>query len=96
MRGEGVLTEDGPGYAQWPANAQLLCGREEFNGGDYCGGDRYIETMSRQMSQTGTAKEWLAAAMNHHMTFVVRQIMRDFPTAVEARGVVESDAREES
>lgn len=24
MRGEGVLNEGGPGYAQWPANAQLL------------------------------------------------------------------------
>ena len=46
MRGEGVLNEDGPGYAQWPANAQLLCGREEFSGSAYPYGDRYIETMS--------------------------------------------------
>jgi Beta protein len=88
MRGEGVLNEDGPGYAQWPANAQLLCGREEFSGSAYCTGDRYIETMSEQTSQTGTAKDWLAAGINHHVTFVVRQIMREFPTAVEARGVV--------
>ncbi len=92
MRGEGVLNEDGPGYAQWPANAQLLCVREEFSGGDYCAGDRYIEIMSEQTSQTGTAKDWLAAGINHHMTFVVQQIMREFPIAVEARGVVGAGA----
>src|SRR6266446_6176580 len=92
MRGEGVLNEDGPGYAQWPANAQLLCVREEFSGGDYCAGDRYIEIMSEQTSLTGTAKDWLAAGINHHMTFVVQQIMREFPIAVEARGVVGAGA----
>lgn len=88
MRGEGVLNKDGPGYAQWPANAQLLCLREEFNGGSYSPGDRYIESMSGQTLQTGTAKDWLAAGINHHITFVARQITREFPREVEARGVV--------
>ena len=40
------------------------------------------------MKLSRTAKDWLAAGINHHVTFVVRQIMREFPTAVEARGVV--------
>lgn len=88
MRGEGVLNKDGPGYAQWPANAQLLCLREEFSGGGYSEGDQYIESMSGQTSQTGTAKDWLAAGINHHITFVVRQILRELPREVEARGVV--------
>ena len=88
MRGEGVLNKDGPGYAQWPANAQLLCLREEFSGAGYSAGDRYIDSMSGQTSQTGTAKDWLAAGINHHITFVVKQIAREFPSEVEARGVV--------
>ena len=88
MRGEGVLNKDGPGYAQWPANAQLLRLRHEFKGNDYSAGDRYIENMSDQTLQTGTAKDWLAAGINHHMTFVVRQIMREFPREIETHGVV--------
>lgn len=87
MRGEGVLNEDGPGYAQWPANAQLLCSRDEFSGPNFSAGDRYIENMSGQTAHTGTAKDWLAAGINHHITFVVRQITREFPSAREAQGV---------
>jgi hypothetical protein len=84
MRGEGVQNEDGPGYAQWPAWAQLLCEREEFCGPEFSYGDGYIYTMSRQLTRTGTAKAWLTAAFNHHLTFVVRQIRNTFAGADNA------------
>ncbi len=74
MRGEGVRNPGGPGYAQWPANAQLLCGRPEFCGPDYSSGDRYIYEMAQQLAETGNAATWLQAGLNHHLTFVVRQI----------------------
>ena len=31
-KGEGILNEDGPGRAQWNANAILLIERDEFYG----------------------------------------------------------------
>ena len=74
MRGEGVFNDDSPGFAQWPANAQLLCGRSEFCGADFSYGDEYIEQMSLQTEKTGSAETWLRAGINHHLTFVVRQI----------------------
>jgi Beta protein len=75
MRGEGVLNEDGPGYAQWPANAQLLCERPEFCGPSYCWGDTFMKDMSAQLARTGSAKEWLAAGINHHITMVVNHLV---------------------
>ncbi len=80
MRGEGVFNDDGPGFAQWPANAQLLCCRPEFCGADFSYGDTYIERMSRQTMSTGSAETWLRAGVNHHMTFVVRQLTNLFET----------------
>ena len=76
MRGEGVFTDDGPGYAQWPANAQLLSAREEFCGPGFSEGDRYIETMGAQMAKTGNAETWLRAGLNHHLVFTARQIAK--------------------
>jgi hypothetical protein len=81
IRGEGVLNEDGPGYAQWPAWAQLLCERAGFCGPQFSFGDGYIHAMSQQMTKTGTAKDWLAAGFNHHLTFVAQQIQDPFGTA---------------
>ncbi len=55
MRGEGVLNKNGPGYAGYSANAQLLCERKEFCGADFSAGDEYIATMSQQTTDTGNA-----------------------------------------
>jgi hypothetical protein len=87
MRGEGVLNEDGPGYAQWPANALLLCERTEFEGAEYSWGDKYIADMGRQIVKTGSAKEWLAAGINHHVTLVAKQLLDVRVRAVSASAI---------
>jgi hypothetical protein len=74
MRGEGVYHDGSPGYAQWPANAQLLCARPEFCGPAYSYGDHYIDEKSRNPASTGGAETWLREGINHHLTFAVRQI----------------------
>lgn len=74
MRGEGVRTPTGSGFAQWPANAQLLCERDEFCGADFSYGDAYISEIADQVEHTGNPETWLRAGVNHHLTFVVRQI----------------------
>lgn len=74
MRGEGILNDDGPGAAQWPANAMLLCERPEFCGADFSAGDSYIASRAQMGASTGNPSTWLAASVNHHMTFVVRQM----------------------
>ncbi len=83
-RGEGLRNKNGPGYAQYPASAQLLCGQKEFCGPDFSYGDDYIFKMGSHQSLTpGSPETWLRAGINHHLTFVVRQIAQiaDIPTA---------------
>lgn len=74
IRGESVFKDDGPGYAQWPANAQLLCAKSEFCGPDFSFGDKYIYEMGLQTEKTGRAEDWIRSGINHHMTFVVDQV----------------------
>ena len=74
MRGEGVLNEDGAGFDQFPAQAQLLSERSEFCGPQFSSGDYYIHTMGQQFSKPGQPKDWLVATFNHHITFVAKQI----------------------
>lgn len=73
MRGEGVLNIGGPGYAQWPANAQLLAERPEFCGSDFSFGDAYIAKMAKQQEKSGNAYTWLLASINHHLALVAQQ-----------------------
>lgn len=82
MRGEGVFNDEGPGFAQWPANAQLLCARPEFCGTKFSYGDEYIELMSLQTEKTGNPETWLRAGINHHLTFVVCQIANLFGISI--------------
>lgn len=74
MRGEGVFNDEGPGFSQWPANAQMLVRRSEFCGSNFSYGDQYIDETSKQRIKTGSAETWLRAGINHHLTFVVNQI----------------------
>jgi hypothetical protein len=73
MRGESVFKDDGPGFAQWPAIAQLVCECEEFCGRDYSYGDNYIHKMSLQAEKSGSAETWIRAGINHHIAFAARQ-----------------------
>lgn len=73
MRGEGVRNATGSGYAQWPANAQLLCERHEFCGAAFSAGDRYIHEMGTAPRSNGNAGSWLRAGINHHMSLASRQ-----------------------
>ena len=74
MRGEDVFRPDGPGFEQWPAQAILLCDLPEYCKEAFSKGDMYIKKMSLQGKQTGNMVTWLTAGINHHMTFVVRQL----------------------
>lgn len=83
MRGESVKAEEGNGFKQYPANAYSLKQRSEFCGPDFSAGDAYIYQMANQLENggiknTGSAQTWLKAGINHHLTFVVRQIARSF------------------
>ncbi len=73
MRGEGVRNPTGAGYAQWPANAQLLCERPEFCGATFSRGDGYIEKMGASPPTTGNPSSWLRASINHHLSLASRQ-----------------------
>ncbi len=74
MRGEDVFRKGGPGFHQYPDLAIMLCDLPQYCGEGYSSGDRYIKEMSLQAVETGAAAQWLQAGINHHMTFVVRQL----------------------
>jgi len=74
MKGESVFKPGAAGYDQWPANAMLLCEREEFSGASFSEGDAFISAKANDGSRPGTASLWLEATVNHHMTFVIRQL----------------------
>jgi len=74
MRGEGVRTPGGAGYQQWPANAQLLIERAEFQGPTFSAGDNFIYRKALSRGEPGNATQWVFAGVNHHLTLVARQI----------------------
>ncbi|MFC1968343.1 beta family protein [Chloroflexota bacterium] len=74
MRGENVFRKGGPGFHQYPDLAIMLCDLPQYCGERYSSGDRYIKEISLQTAETGAAPQWLQAGINHHMTFVVRQL----------------------
>jgi hypothetical protein len=74
MRGQSVRSPNSSGYAQWPANAAMLCLRNEFLGHAFSKGDEYIFRMGKQIESSGNATTWIKAGINHHLTFVVRQL----------------------
>lgn len=74
MRGESVFQDNGPGFDQWPANAQMLCARNEYCGPNFSAGDQYISGMAAQTLRTGNAETWLRAGINHHITLTAQQV----------------------
>jgi hypothetical protein len=68
------MNKKGPGRAQWPANAMLLCESTEFYGADFSAGDSYIFKVSNGGEGHGSPETWIRAGINHHMTLVSRQI----------------------
>ena len=91
MRGEGLLNEDGDGHAQYPANAQLLMQRPEFRGSDFSFGDNYIYERPKNRDKPGTPRSWVTAGVNHHLTFVVRQIANLFELPIQPRRYTQVD-----
>ena len=85
MRGEGLRNPDGPGYAQYPANAMQLCRRSEYCGSGFSYGDSYIEELSNRVGSAGSPETLLRAGINHHLTFVVRQIASLFGSSDDRR-----------
>lgn len=87
MRGEGLRNPDGPRHQQYPAQAMLLCQKNEFFGANFSYGDKYIESKGKQLantgivSKTGSPETWLCAGINHHLTVVAHQVSNLFATS---------------
>jgi hypothetical protein len=74
MRGEGLRNDDGPGAAQYPANAELLTRRPEYCGSMFSYGDSYVAEIGLSKQRTGSPTTWLQAGVNHHLTFAAQQV----------------------
>ncbi len=85
MRGEGLRNEGGAGFDQYPANAELLMQRQEYCGAEFSYGDRYIFERPLKRKNPGNPTTWIAAGVNHHLTFVVRQIRMLYVPSTESR-----------
>jgi hypothetical protein len=74
MRGHGLTHKGSLKNAQYPAEAQLLCNRDEFCGKEFSKGDCYVYETSMKPEEPGTPFTWLRAGINHHMAYSCRQI----------------------
>lgn len=75
MRGEGLRNKKGPKFKQFPAQASLLCGRDEFRGAEFSSGDNYFYDLSLRVGQSrGSPETMIRAGVNHHITLVVHQL----------------------
>lgn len=83
MKGEGLRNKSGAGYAQYPANADLLTMQPEFTGAWFSHGDRYISEIALKGKPTGNPKTWLQAGISHHLAFMTDQMTKVF---VSSRG----------
>lgn len=83
MKGEGLRNKNGAGFAQYPANADLLTMQPEFCGGWFSPGDRYISEIALKKKQTGNPKTWLQAGISHHLAFTTDQMTKMF---ISSRG----------
>ena len=85
MRGEGLRNEGGAGFDQYPANAELLMQRQEYCGAEFSYGDRYIFERPSKKENPGNPTTWIAAGVNHHITFVARQTAMLYAPSTETR-----------
>ena len=76
MRGHGLTHKGSLGNDQYLAEAQLLCGMDEYCGEGFSNGDEYISS-SWQNGKKGTPMTWIRAGINHHMEFASSQV-QDF------------------
>lgn len=74
LRGEGLRKQGGTGHRQYIAHSILLRERPEYCGPGFSYGDRYIDEIATMGLKPGSPETWIRAGVNHHVTFVVRQI----------------------
>lgn len=79
MRGGSLL--QGTKGLQYPANALVLCGHEEFGSLVQCAGDAYIADRADKMLEIeekgkgmGTPTTWLQASLNRHWSLTTKQL----------------------
>jgi hypothetical protein len=73
LRGEGVLTEGGPGFGQYNGWASLLTTMPEYFGASFSAGDQYIAERASDWGSSGSAQSWLQAGLSHHITTTALQ-----------------------
>jgi len=85
MRGQGIRAEGSAGFAQFPANAQSLMDRSEFCGEDFSYADKYIFERPLHPDKPGNLTTWVTVGVNHHLTFVVRQLADFYGVQIDHR-----------
>jgi len=63
------------GYGQYYSLASDIEASSDYMGEDYSFGDKYISDRAAQTTGTGNPGTWITAGSNHHMTFVVEQLL---------------------
>ena len=65
------------GYGQYYSLARTIESSDEFKGRDFSFGDEYICDRADESAGTGNPGTWLSAGINHHITFLVDQLLAD-------------------
>ena len=85
MRGEALRKKGSAGFAQFPANARSLMDRSEFCGEEFSYADKYIFDRPVYADKPGNLTTWVTVGVNHHLTFVVRQLADFYGVQIDHR-----------
>ena len=72
VRGRGLATH---GAGQYVELAQDLVGLDAYAGATFSWGDGYVRACAQAQAGPGNATKWIEVGVNHHITFVVRQLL---------------------
>lgn len=77
LRGAGVKTEGGGGYAQYNGLCQLLIKSSRFSGRAFSNGDERYFQSAQPGAKSGNSTTWRRDATSHHIVYTLRQIQSD-------------------
>lgn len=74
LRGQGVKTPGGGKYTQFLTHATTLVAHHAYCGAGFSAADQEISDIAAGTATPGNLETWVRIAVNHHLTFVTRQL----------------------
>lgn len=91
FRGHGLYDGSGLGFKQYPALAARVMDSSFYQQAGFSAGDKYIAECAAGLVRTGNLGTWVTNDLNHHISYVARQIRIVKPQLVKAANLFQVD-----